>query len=183
MASGVQYTVSVWSVDGAGSTSSTTTRTYTYDTKGPTVASADLTSTNKNGTVNATKDTFSVTFNEPLRATTVPATAALTISRSNGVTSYGITGLTNGLRSTGGTGYLGSSASTRLVAFTGTLALSNGNKTVTFTVTGACVGACTARTSVKSTGAFQFVGAPSLRDLAGNAPSTATVSAAPQILF
>ncbi len=81
-----------------------------------------------------------------------PATATLALQRSNGVTSYSISRLTNGFRTTGGTGYLGASPTMRSVTFTGTLVLSNANKTVTFTVTGPCAGSCAARTATKVAG-------------------------------
>jgi hypothetical protein len=183
LASGVTYTVTSWSVDRAGNTSPTTVRHFTYDTKRPTTTPADIVPANRSGTVNASIDRFGVTFNEAIRPTTVPATATLTLSRSNGLTSYAITGLTSGLLSTGGSGYLGSSAATRTVTFRGTLTLSNGNRTVTFTVTGACAGACSARISTKIPGAFKFKPASSLRDLAGNPPATTTHTAAAQVMF
>ncbi len=183
LANGVTYTVTVWSLDHAGLTSPSVVRTFTYDTVGPTSTAANLVTANKNGAINANRDTFTVTFNEALRPSSVPATATLTLSRSNGVTSYGISKLTNGLRSTGGTGYLGSATKTRTVTFTGTLVLSNANKTVTFKVTGACAGTCGARIATKQSGAFRFVPATTLRDVAGNAPSTASITAASTVMF
>ena len=113
----------------------------------------------------------------------MPATATLTLSRSNGTTSYGISGLTNGLRTTGGSGYLTSSGTTRTVTFTGTLVLSNSNKTVTFKVTGACAGSCTALSTSPSSGAYQYVPATTLTDVAGNAASTTTITASSQVIF
>ena len=65
--------------------------------------------TNKNGQVQANVDTFSVTFNEALNPATVPATATLTLSRSSsGNTQYGISGLTDGMNTTGSGNYLNS---------------------------------------------------------------------------
>ncbi len=152
LTNGVTYTVTSWAVDTAGNISGNTVRTFTYDTAAPTTAAGSIVTANKNGAINVNTDTFAVTFNEALDPATVPATATLTLSRSNGTTSYGISGLTNGLRTTGGSGYLTSSGTTRTVTFTGTLVLSNSNKTVTFTVTGACAGTCTALSTTASRG-------------------------------
>ena len=138
MNNGVTYTVTARSVDVAGNTSAPVTSSFTYDPTAPTTSS--LAVTNHSGQVQATLDTFSVTFAEPLNPTTVPATGTLTLSRSNGNTSYGISGLTNGLLTTGGNGYLTSAGTTRTITFAGSLVLSNQNRTVTFTVTGACAG-------------------------------------------
>jgi hypothetical protein len=183
LANGVTYTVTAWTVDQAGNVSPNTVRAFTYDTAKPTTAAASIVTTNKGGTINLNADKLTVTFNEALKPSTVPATATLTLARSNGNTSYGITGLTNGLRTTGAAGYLGSSPTTRFITFTGSLVLSNSNKTVTFTVTGACAGQCSARISTKSAGAFQFVPATTLRDVAGNAPATTVITAPSQVMF
>jgi hypothetical protein len=114
----------------------------------------------------------------------VPATATLTLSRSKSTTSYGISGLTNGLRTTGASGYLTSSGTTRTVTFTGTLVLSNANRTVTFTVTGACAGTCSALSTSASSGKYQYVPAPTLTDAAGNPAATTTITAAAsQVIF
>ena len=183
LANGVTYTVTSWSVDTAGNASANTVGTFTYDTSAPTTAAASIVTANKNGAINVNTDTFAVTFNEALKPATVPATATLTLSRSNGTTSYGISGLTNGLRTTGASGYLTSSGTTRTVTFTGTLVLSNSNKTVTFKITGACAGSCTALSTSPSSGAYQFVPATTLTDVAGNAASTTTITASSQVIF
>jgi beta-glucanase (GH16 family) len=185
LANGVSYQVVAWTVDAAGNLSLNSVRTFTYDTSGPTTSGGNLATTNKNGSVgaNPTPDTFSVTFNEALDPSTVPGTATLSLSRARNNTSYGISGLTSGLRTTGTSGYLTSSSSTRTISFAGTLSLSNGNRTVTFTVTGSCSGACGAQSGTPRSGAFQFVPAPALRDLAGNAPSTSSVTAPSQVMF
>ena len=183
LTNGVTYTVTSWSVDATGNLSANTVRTFTYDTAAPTTSAASIVTANKNGAINVNTDTFAVTFNEALAPASVPATATLTLSRSNGSTSYGISGLTNGLRTTGSTGYLTSSGSTRTVTFSGTLVLSNSNKTVTFKVTGACAGSCTALSTTKVSGAYQYVPATTLRDVAGNAPSTSTITASSQTIF
>ena len=138
--------------------------------------------TNHSGTVQATVDTFSVTFGEALDPATVPATATLTLSRSNGNTSYGISGVTNGLLTTGGNGYLTSSGTTRTVTFAGSVALSNSNRTVTFTVTGACAGTCTALSTTAVNGRFVFTPAATLLDRAGNA-ATGNTTSSNQVMF
>jgi chitodextrinase len=182
LTSGTSYQVTVQATDAAGNASAPVATTFTYDAAGPTVASTA--STNKNGAINATVDTFSVTFNEALDPASVPASATLTLRKSFlSNTTYAISGLTNGNMTTGTGGYLGFSFSTLQVTFGGTLTLSNDNKTVTFTVTGACSGSCSSLSSSASSGAYQFVGATSLRDVAGNAPTTSTFTASSQVLF
>ena len=182
LSNGVTYTVSATATDGLGNESPPTVSTFTYDTSGPTTTGASLVPTNKNGAVEV-NDSFSVTFNEAIDPASVPAVATLTLSRGFGNTSYGISGLTNGLRSTGTTGYLGLSFGTRTVTFDGTLALSSDGLTVTFTVTGACAGSCSGLSTTPRSGSFQYVSAPTLRDLAGNAPSTSSVTASSQVMF
>jgi hypothetical protein len=179
---GVSYTVSSWAVDAAGGLSPNSVATFLYDTSAPTTSAAGLVTTNKNGAIDV-GDSFSVTFNEAINAATLPATGTLTLSRSNSTTSYGISGLTNGLRTTGGSGYLTSSFSTRTVTFAGNQTISADGKTLTFTVTGACAGTCTALSTTPSSGAFQYVPATALQDIAGNAASTSTVTAASSVIF
>jgi hypothetical protein len=183
LSNGVVYTVSVWSVDTAGNLSATSVRSFTYDTSRPTISASNLVTTNRNGAVNPTLDTFSATFNEAMSPASVPATGTLTLSRSNNNTSYRITGLTDGTRTTGASGYLSSSSSTRSVSFAGTFALSNGNRTITFTVTDSCTGSCSALSTTPRSGAFQFVPATTLRDVAGNVPSTSSVTASSRVIF
>jgi hypothetical protein len=187
------YTVTSWTLDAAGNQSANSVRTFTYDSSGPTTAAANLVTTNKNGTVNVQSlpntpgDTFSVTFNEPINPSSVPATGTLTLSRSrNSNTSWGISGLTDGTLTTGSTNYLQNPPifSTYTVTFAGSLALSNNNQTITFTVTGNCSGSqCGSMTSTTSNGQFQYRPDPDLRDMAGNAPSTSTVTATSTVMF
>jgi hypothetical protein len=182
LTNGVTYTVTVWAVDGAGNTSANAVRTFTYDTSAPTTSAGNLSVANKSGSV-STSDSFSVTFNEAINPATVPGSATLTLSRSSTNTSYSISGLTNGLQTTGATGYLSSSRSTRTVTYSGSLTLSNGGRTIRFDVTSGCSGSCSALTSTARSGQFRFAPATSLRDLAGNAPSTSTVTASSQVMF
>ena len=179
LTNGVTYTITTRATDAAGNVAAPVVRTFTYDTTAP--ATTTIASTNHNGAIDV-GDTFTATFGEALNPTTVAATGTLTLSRSNGNTSYGISGLTNGLVTTGGTGYLTSSGTTRTITYTGTLVLSNSNRTVTFTVTGACAGTCTARSTTAQQGQFQFSPATTLRDLANNT-ATGTVTATRQVMF
>lgn len=183
LSNGVVYTVTAWTLDTAGNQSPNSVSVFTYDTSSPTTAAANLVTTNKNGTVQV-GDTFAVTFNEAMKASTVPATGTLSLSRSNGNTSWGITGLSEGNFTTGSTNYLSSSGSTRTITFAGSLALSNNNQTITFTVTGACSGsACSSQTSTTNNGAFQFEPENNLQDVAGNGVSTSTITAASTVMF
>jgi hypothetical protein len=189
LTNGTTYTVTSWSIAGAV-TGPTTTRTFVYDTSGPTTSAGSLVTTNKNGTINiqnsppgSVGDTFSVTFSEAINPTSVPATGTLTLTRGNGNTNWGISGLTNGTNTTGSTNYLTGGGGNRTVTFTGTLTLSNNNQTITFTVTGACSGSCGSLTSTTNSGQFQYTPATSLRDLAGNAPSNTEITAASTVMF
>jgi hypothetical protein len=182
LSSGVSYQTTVTATDAAGNASAPVSTVFTYDAAGPTVSSTA--STNKNGAINVGVDTFSVTFNEALNPASVPATGTLTIRKgflSN--TTYAISGLTNGNMTTGAGGYFGFSFSTLEVQFAGTLTLSPDGRTVTFTVTGSCSGNCSSMSSSPSSGAYQFQPATTLRDVAGNAPSTSTFTAPSQVIF
>ncbi len=179
LTNGLTYTITTRATDAAGNVATPVVRTFTYDTARPTTTT--IASTNHNGTI-AAGDSFTATFGEALAPASVPAIATLTLSRSNGNTSYGISGLTNGLLTTGGTGYLTSSGTTRTITYAGTLVLSNSNRTVTFTVTGACAGTCTARSTTAQQGQFQFTPTTTLLDPAGNT-ATGTVTATRQVMF
>ncbi|MGZ6997003.1 MAG: OmpL47-type beta-barrel domain-containing protein [Acidimicrobiia bacterium] len=181
LANGTSYTVTAVTTDGAGNTT-TRTATFTYDTTAPSATSATV--ANHSGSVQAGTDTLSVTFGEALDPTKVPATGTLTLSRSRtGNTTWGISGLTNGQLSTGTTGYLKQPTfGSYTVIYAGSLALSNGNRTVTFTVTGACSGSCSNLSTTAVSGAWVFTPATSLLDLAGNA-ATGTLTAAASSMF
>ena len=97
------------------------------------------TSTNRNGAV-AAGDTVSVTFGEALNPATVPSTGTLTLTRGRtGQHHLGRQRADQRRLSTGNTGYLRQPPTGRryTVTYAGTIALSNANRTVTFTVTGA----------------------------------------------
>jgi hypothetical protein len=177
---GVSYTATVVATDAAGNAASTPT-VFAYDTTAPSPTAS--TSTNRNGAVQ-TGDTVTITFGEALNPATVAATGTLTLSRSRtGNTTWGVNGFTNGQLSTGATGYLGRpNSGSYTVTYAGTLALSNGNTTVTFTVTGACSGSCSNVTTSPSAGSWVFTPTATLRDMANNA-ATGTRTAASSVLF
>lgn len=148
------------------------TSTFIYDTTAPAVASAAV--TNKNGRIEATVDTFTVTFKEAINPATVPSTATLTMVRkSSGNTTYAISGLTNGAQDTGKAAYLTQppSGTVHTVTFAGTLSMTNGNRTIVFTVTGGCAGSCAALASVVINGGWKYAPATTLKDPAGNTAS------------
>ena len=169
LTNGTTYTTTVVVTDVAGNVTSTPT-VFSYDTTAPSTTSAAT--TNRNGAVEA-GDTVSVTFGEAINPATVPASAMLTLSRGrSGNTTWAVNGFTNGSLSTGNTGYLKQPGfgSTYTVTFAGTVALSNGNRTVTFTVTGGCGGSSCAQLSTTAvSGSWSYTPATTLRDLAGNA--------------
>ncbi len=168
LTSGATYTVTLTVTDVAANVT-TTASTFTYDTS--TATTASVASTNHDGTISATADTFSVTFSGALDPSRVPATANLTMSRGrNGNTTWAINGITNGAQSTGGTGYLARPGfGTNTVTYAGSVALSNGNTTITFTVTGGCSGSCSQLTTVPVNGTWVYAPATTLLNAAGNA--------------
>jgi hypothetical protein len=168
IASGQSYVITVTATDTLGLTT-VVSSTFTYDTASPAFSSASV--TNKNGRIEATVDTLTVTFKEAINPASVPATATLTLVRkSSGNTTYAISGLTNGAQDTGKTGYLSLPSGTTVytVSFAGTLTMSNANRTVVFTVTGACSGSCAALSTSVVSGGWKYAPATTLKDLAGN---------------
>jgi hypothetical protein len=181
LTNGVTYTFTVTVTDAAGNVTATPS-VFVYDTTGPSAASSAT--TNKNGSVQA-GDTVSITFGEALNPATVAATGTLTLSRGRtGNTTWAVNGFTNGALSTGNTGYLRQPnfGSTYTVTYAGTLALSNTNRTVTFTVTGACGGSCTQLNTTAASGSWVFTPATSLRDVAGNT-ATGTLTSSSTVMF
>ena len=92
------------------------------------------------------------------------------VTRRAGNTTWGVSGLTTAGLSTGNVGYLRQppSGSTYTVTYAGTITLSNANRTLTFTVTGACGGSCTQLSTTAVSGTWSFTPAAALRDPAGN---------------
>ncbi|MFM7061411.1 MAG: fibrinogen-like YCDxxxxGGGW domain-containing protein [Actinomycetes bacterium] len=164
---GQSYTITVTSVDALGF-SGVAAVTFVYDTTAPSVSSAAV--TNKNFRIE-TGDTFSVTFREAIDPSSLPTTGTLSmVRRSSGNTTYAISGLTNGAQDTGANVYLALPSGTTVytVNFAGTFTLSNSNRTITFTVTGACSGSCTALITTAKNGGWKYAPATTLRDPAGN---------------
>ena len=181
LTNGVTYTLTVTVTDAAGNVT-TTPSLFTYDTTAPSATAS--TTTNKNGAVQ-TGDTVAITFGEALNPATVAANGTLTLTRTRtGSTTWGVSGLTNGQLSTGATGYVKqpSGTTTYTVTYAGTLALSNNNTTVTFTVTGACGGSCTQVSTTASSGSWVYTPATTLKDRAGNT-ATGTRTASSSVMF
>ena len=171
IANGQSYIITVTSVDALG-LSGVAATTFTYDTAALAVSTAAV--TNKNFRVEIGVDTFSVTFKEAVAPVSIPAAGTLTLVRkSSGNTTYAISGLTNGAQDTGANVYLAlpSGTTVHTVNFAGTFTLSNSNRTITFTVTGACSGSCTALITTAKNGGWKYAPATTLRDLAGNVPT------------
>lgn len=168
IASGQSYIITVTATDTLGFSGVSAT-TFSYDTTAPAVSSASV--ANKNFRIEVGVDTFSVTFKEAVDPASIPATGTLTLVRkSSGNTTYAISGLTNGAQDTGSTVYLAlpSGTTVHTVNFAGTFALSNANRTITFSVTGACSGSCTALITTARNGGWKYAPATTLRDPAGN---------------
>jgi len=168
LTSGVSYSVTTVATDNAGNVTTTATNTFTYDTTAPTITG--VAATNHSGAVQ-TGDTVTVTFSEALDPTKVPATGTLTLQRGrNGSTTWGVSGLTSGQQTTGATGYLRQPPNfqTFTVTYAGALALSNGNQTITFTVTGGCAGSCSSLSTNPVSGPWTYAPNTSLVDAAGN---------------
>jgi len=133
------------------------------DTTAPAVNAVSSTNVGTSGRVDA-GDTLVVTFTEALKASTVPGTGTLTFTKTGGNDTFALTGLMNGTITTGTTGKV----TTGSISYTGTMALSNANKTITYTA-GACTAGCANAGGGSGSGTVPFVAATTLTDLAGNA--------------
>ncbi len=132
------YTLSATQSDAAGNTGSSGNQSLT-DNQPPQLLVTGITSANGGATAGQlqTGDTFAVTFNHALNPGTINTTAgATTITLAGGGSNTTIT--INTLTAASGF-VVGSNyeKSGKTSTASGTLSLSNGNKTVTFTVTGA----------------------------------------------
>ncbi len=149
------------------------------------LAITSITSTNV-GSITPGTSSETITFNNPLNPTTVPATGTLSMSITCSLfgfscsnTTLNVSGLTNSALDVGNTnwvtkpnGSFGNSTNTNTYAVT--MTLSNGNKTITLSV-GAC-GSCGSVTS-GATGVYHFILATTITDLAGQtAPEFDTAS-------
>ena len=122
------------------------------------------------GLLEASGDSFSVTFSEPINPGTIPGTT--TISESDpagaGNDTLQIAGLTNGQINLGATNYVGDDGTT--ASFTSsTLTLSGGNTVVKATVAGTCSGTGCTSLAIGNSAAIAFSPATSITDVPGNA--------------
>jgi hypothetical protein len=143
----------------------------TADNTAPTIVS--VSTTDHSGTVEA-GDTVTVTFSEAIDPGTVNQTAGATTAsftqNANGNVRLSISGLMAS-SDTGvakGGGWLANGK--QLISYPGTLALSNSNQTVTFTISGACTAGC-ADSLAGAAGALIYTPDSALNDYAGNAVS------------
>jgi hypothetical protein len=113
-------------------------------------------------------DTLSVTFSESLAASSVPAISAVTEADpvGTGKDTLSISGVSAGPLDTGSDLYLKSNGGSATYG-SSSVGLSNGSKTVTVTIAGACSGSCRS-ISHGGPGTFVFVPAVSLQDGSGN---------------
>ena len=122
------------------------------------------------GLLEASGDSFTVTFSEPINPGTIPGTT--TISESDpagaGNDTLQIVGLTNGQINLGANNYVGDDGTT--ASFTSsTLTLSGGNTVVKATVVGTCSGTGCASLAIGNSAAIAFSPATSITDVPGNA--------------
>jgi hypothetical protein len=119
-------------------------------------------------------DTLVVTFSEALAPATVPATATVTLTdpSGNGNDTLTISGITSGALATGSNNYM-STDNTSAAFSSSTVALSNGNKTVTITVGGTCAGTGCATIGTQGSAVnLVFLAATTLTDVAANTATT-----------
>lgn len=143
---------------------------------GTTVATfvvTSITSTSASGNtvgVMGVGDTFAVTFNNAITPSTINTTAgasSMTLVGSSSATTVTISGLTSTSGFSVASNY---ETSGKTSAAIGTLSLSNSNKTVTFTVTGAPSNASDLVAGTTST--FTFVPLATIEDTSGDTAST-----------
>jgi hypothetical protein len=119
-------------------------------------------------------DTLVVTFSEPLAPATVPASTTLTLTDpvGNGNDTMTITGVSNGARAMGANNYVVLDGGVATFA-NSPVTLGNGNRTITVTIAGPCVGTGCASLGQQTTNAtYSFIAATTLTDPAGNLPAT-----------
>jgi hypothetical protein len=117
-------------------------------------------------------DTLAITFSEPLDPATVPSSTTLTLGdpRGSGMDYLDLTGVTQGPRPTGSNFYIVRNKDVAI--FTSSVALSNGNKTITVTVGPTCTGdGCTEIGTVTTTPTLSWLTASTITDPAGNVPT------------
>jgi hypothetical protein len=140
---------------------------------------AAVTVTDTDGTSNGRiepGDTVSITFSEPLAASSVPSRSTVTMADPTGTgnDTLSLSGITNGARTLGGTTYITTDATSAVFADS-PVALSNANRTITVTVGPACGGTGCAGIGQRTTNAsFSLVAAQTLTDVVGNIATTRT---------
>jgi hypothetical protein len=163
LTNGNTYTAQATQTDSAGNTGTSTANTFIVDTVAPQVNAVTSTNVGTLGRVDA-GDTLVVTFAEALKPSTVAASGTLTFNKIAGNDTFSMTGLINGTITTGTTGKVTASS----ISYTGTMALSNADKTITLTV-GNCTVGCGNAGAGSGSGTVPFAPNPAITDPAGNA--------------
>lgn len=126
-------------------------------------------------------DQLEVVFSEALDSASVPASTTV-LQQDDGLTgldSLGVTGVTSGLASLGGSEYL--IARGKQVSFTPSSVSLTAGRTVRVTIGGSCTGDCNQLRSGQ--GRFVYAPAPTITDLSGNAAAGSFPTAAAFRLF
>jgi hypothetical protein len=144
------------------------------DAAGP----AAILTTDTNGTINGraqSGDTVVITFSEPLAPASVPTSTTVTLTDPIGTGNDTLTmvGVSNGARSMGANLYVVADGAVASFA-NSTVAVSNGNHTITVTISPTCSGTGCAGLGTQTTNAtYSYVAAATLTDVAGNLAATA----------
>jgi len=157
--------------DAAGNLS-TFAATQVTDNAIPLVTSITDTDGATNGKIEP-GDTLVVTFSEPLKTSTVPSSTTVTLAdpAGNSNDTLAIAGISQGARATGINGYITGNNRTANFA-SSTVALSNGNKTITVTVGPTCTGnGCGSIGTITTTPNLSWLTASTITDVAGNVPT------------
>lgn len=140
----------------------------------------NLTSSDSGGTPGFTNsgDTISVTFNQALTPSSIPASGTITFTANSSITTITISGLTTAAGFTVATNY---EKNGNTSSATVTYSLSNGNRTVTATISGSFSNAGNLRTGIAKT--FTFSPTNTITDTHGTAASGAYTTPAAITLF
>jgi hypothetical protein len=123
-------------------------------------------------------DTIAFTFSEAMSG--VPTTAAVTETDDNPSDVLVVAGLTPAGGFNTGSNIVDNSKSATFPGTAGNVVLSNGNKTITVTVSGTCTGDC-GKLNTGSAATWTYSPATSLTDLTSNAAAGSYASASQQI--
>ena len=140
----------------------------------------NLTSSDSGGTPGLANsgDTISVTFNQALNPSSVPASGTLTLTASSGITTITISGLSTAAGFTVATNYEKNGATS---SATVTYSLSNGNQTVTATISGSFSNAGNLKTGTAQT--FTFTPTNAITDTHATAASSNYTTPSATLLF